>query len=472
MTAWIANYARTIRPIRALRMLGLVALLCAPLALPAHGAPAQVAERYQNPVHAEDFADPFVLRSGGIWFAYSTHRGIANIQIFSSVDLVHWQTVGTALPFLPSWANGPRVWAPTVLARPGHHVLYYAVQERASGHFCVSAATSTSGPQGPFFDESTRPLVCQHERGGTIDPSVFTERDGRAFLLFKSEGIVHREPTRLWAAPLDGAGLRLTRAPTELLHTEQAWEEPIIENPAMAYGDGRYFLFYAANRWETAAYATGFAVCSSPLGPCHRPTQAPVLASANGAAGPGGADFFTDAAGELWISYHAWTAPRVGYPAGGSRSLRIDRVTFALGRPWIDGPSTDLREFAHHPGPPARLAKAQPTSAPPVASPGAATAATADVAPAASPVQAATPAPAATTAAPAAIPTGPETDRASAGVDGPAPSRSGARGPAAALAGVLAASVGIVSARQLVEATSSGRKRTRTSDLARVKRAL
>jgi hypothetical protein len=338
-----------------------VALLVALLALRAPGATAEDGASYQNPVHAEDFADPFVLRSGSLWFAFSTHRGLANIQIFSSADLEHWQSVGTALPFLPGWAEGPWVWAPAVLARSGHHVLYYSVRERATGKFCVTAATSTTGPQGPYFDGSSGPLVCQRDRGGTIDPSVFTEPDGRAFLLYKSEGIAGREPTRLWSAPLDDAGLRLAGWPVELLHTEQPWEQPIIENPAMARGDGRYFLLYSASDWSTARYATGYAVCDSPMGPCRRPAHGPVLASANGATGPGGADFFTDTDGGLWIAYHAWTGSRVGYQSGGSRSLRIDRVTFARGRPWIDGPSTGVRLFAHRPvPPPLRVAPVRP----------------------------------------------------------------------------------------------------------------
>jgi hypothetical protein len=417
-------------------------------------APAQVVDRYQNPVYAEDFADPFVLRAGRVFFAYSTHQGLANIQILSSPDLVRWQSVGTALPFLPFWAEGPNVWAPTVLARSGHHVLYYAVREVRSGRFCVSVATSDAGPQGPFFDRSSEPLVCQRDRGGTIDPSTFTRADGRAFLLFKSEGIAGREPTRLWSAPLDATGLHLAGRPTELLHTEQPWEQPIIENPAMAYGGGRYFLFYSANRWQTAGYATGYAVCDSPLGPCRRPARPRVLSSANGAVGPGGADFFTDTAGDPWVAYHAWSGSRIGYPAGGSRSLRIDRVTFAQGRPWIDGPSTDVRPFSLHPGPP-RAVPSHPASGAPSAPPPPTPAASAGAPPpAASATATATPAggPAALPVTPGAVPAVEPADgaeRDALAPRGDPASRSPSRTGPAALAAVLAASVAAAGALHL-----------------------
>ena len=87
---------------RTLRLLASAGSLVAALALGGPRATADDGASYQNPVHAQDFADPFVLRSGSLWFAFSTHRGLANIQIFSSADLEHWQSVGTALPFLPS----------------------------------------------------------------------------------------------------------------------------------------------------------------------------------------------------------------------------------------------------------------------------------------------------------------------------------------------------------------------------------
>lgn len=44
------------------------------------------------------------------------------------------------------------------------------------------------------------------------------------------------------------------------------------------------------------------------------------------------ASFFRDVAGNLWIAYHAWTEPVVGYP-GGKRSLHLARVRWEEGAP-------------------------------------------------------------------------------------------------------------------------------------------
>ena len=80
----------------------------------------------------------------------------------------------------------------------------------------------------------------------------------------------------------------------------------IIENPSMVRFEGRWFLLYSGNRWQTTSYAVGYASCSGPLGPCTRGPNNPILRSAHGRLGPGGADALVDARGRLVAGYHAW----------------------------------------------------------------------------------------------------------------------------------------------------------------------
>jgi hypothetical protein len=99
---------------------------------------------------------------------------------------------------------------------------------------------------------------------------------------------------------------------------------------------GTWHLLYSANRWNSADYATGYAQCSSPLGPCRKTSPTPLMMSAGDTAGPGGAETFTDRSGRRWLAYHAWSAERIGYRKGGVRSLRLERLeltggTLALG---------------------------------------------------------------------------------------------------------------------------------------------
>ena len=97
--------------------------------------------------------------------------------------------------------------------------------------------------------------------------------------------------------------------------------------------------------WETCLtesheYAVVYAICDSVIGPCMKPLKKPLFAYKGKVMGPGGQDFFTDTQGNLWIAYHGRTFPDVGYP-GGSRSLRIDRLSFVDGQPVINGPTED-----------------------------------------------------------------------------------------------------------------------------------
>jgi beta-xylosidase len=288
---------------------------------------AAVAPRVLAAGAPTDFPDPFVLRVGATYFAFSTNSGGANVPVMRSTDLVHWARDGDALPALPRWASGGFTWAPSVLARGALFVLYYVVHDPAGHRQCVSRAVSAR-PEGPYADTSGGPLVCQG-RAGSIDPSPFVDAGGAAFLLWRSEG----RPGRLWSQRLANDGLSLVGPAVPLLVADQPWEAQVIEGPTMARVAGRYWLLYSGNRWDTAAYAEGWALCRGPQGPCQA-GPAPVLASQGPLAGPGGGELFTDAAGGLRLAYHAWTAGAVGYPHG-ARSLHLARVTVAGAQPAV-----------------------------------------------------------------------------------------------------------------------------------------
>ncbi|MEW6154192.1 MAG: glycoside hydrolase family 43 protein [Actinomycetota bacterium] len=289
-------------------------------------------------VHLRDFPDPFVLATAGGYTAYATNGGGENVPAMVSGDLAHWEPVGDVLPRLPAWAQAGFTWAPAVLPRAGHHVLYYTVREPRSGRQCISAAAGP-GPAGPFRDDRAEPLVFQRLLGGSIDPSPFVDDDGTAWLLWKSDDNALGRPSRLWARPLAPDGLAFTGEPAELLRHDQRWERPLIEAPAMVRHDGRCYLFYSANWWESARYGVGYAVGPGPTGPFTKVTTAgPWFAGGDGAAGPGGQELFTDGQGRLRMAFHGWSPDRVGYAQGGARRLHVACVDFdAQGRPVVSG---------------------------------------------------------------------------------------------------------------------------------------
>lgn len=294
---------------------------------------------YDNPVYAADFPDPYVLRVGENYYAFSTNVGDIHIPTLSAPNLTDWRFVGDALPQLPAWAAQTTglTWAPSVLPRADGYVLYYTTRHAASGRQCISRATSEEAT-GPYVDRSTEPLICQPALGGSIDPSPFVDEDGTAYLLWKNDGNCCGLPVSLWIQLLSDDGLQLQGEPSELIERDLLWELPLIENPTLWEHEGMYYLFYSANWWESRYYAVGYAVCETVTGPCVKPLNVPLFKATDTVLGPGGESLFTDTEGNLWMVYHAWTAPYASYPEG-ARRMYIDPVTFEDGQPVIEGPT-------------------------------------------------------------------------------------------------------------------------------------
>ena len=295
----------------------------------------QVSSNRENSLTG-DFADPFVLRDEHNFYAFATGVAPLNIQLARSHDLAAWTLLGEALPELPSWALKVHglTWAPSALARRDRYILYYTTRDAASGFQCISRAVATN-PEGPYNDDSSGPLVCQVGSSapfcGSIDPSPFLDADGKPYLLWKSDENSNRCRTnpRIWVQALSDDGLTLVGSPQMLLAVDQRWEDTIVEAPSMVLHDGRYFLFYSGNRYESGDYAVGYASCPTLFGLCTKMNVGtPYLMSTGSMRGPGGQELFQDATGEIWMAYHAWTEPKTSYGDGGARSLRIARMAF------------------------------------------------------------------------------------------------------------------------------------------------
>lgn len=304
--------------------------------------PSLTGPSYTNPVYDSDFPDPHVVRVDDAYYAYATDTGTSNVPVIRSTDLAAWEQVGDALPGLPAWAqpNFGNTWAPSVIQIGDSFVLYFVSRDKVADKQCIGVGVAEV-PEGPFRDESDEAFICQADLGGSIDPFAFQDVDGKLYLYWKNDGNCCGKPVGLWVQRLSDDGLTLRGEPVELIRRDQAWEIPLIENPAVIERDGQYYLFYSANWWESQDYAVGYAVCETATGPCVKPQEGPIFQKTDEVRGPGGEAFVTDTYGNLWMTYHAWTGADVGYPRG-KRSLRIDPVSFdADGVPVINGPTSD-----------------------------------------------------------------------------------------------------------------------------------
>ena len=296
--------------------------------------------RFTNPVYAANFPDPGVLKVGETYYAYGTNDGVRNVPLLTSTDLVRWSEPTEALPELGSWVTAGFTWAPEVARiADDRHAMYYTARSTETNLQCVGAAVASS-PEGPFVDESDEPLICEADEGGSIDASPFRDADGTWYLHWKNDGNHIGVPTHLYGQRLSDDGARLVGDRVKLLTNHAPWHGKVIEAPQMHRRDGRYYLLYSANAYDSDAYAVGYARCDGPLGPCRDAAENPILTSAKGAAGPGHCSMVVGPDGNDWLLYHAWPPDAIGSEDPG-RTMWLDRVEWTDGKPVVRGPTAD-----------------------------------------------------------------------------------------------------------------------------------
>ena len=221
-----------------------------------------------QPVIARDFPDPAVLAVGSNYYAYSTASNYGNqvlhvpVQRSSALN-GKWTELGDAMPQLPPWVakNGAAatVWAPEVAARSdGSFILYFTARSGSNNVQCVGVALASS-PRGPFRSVGTGPLVCRPEDVDTIDPSAFTDSDGKQYLLYTSG----RGKATIWIQQVSVDGITPIGDRHALITADRPEEGNIVEAPAMVKHGNRYVLFYSGNAFNSGRYFVNYASSTS-----------------------------------------------------------------------------------------------------------------------------------------------------------------------------------------------------------------
>lgn len=157
-----------------------------------------------NPIVKTAFTpDPAGYVDGDFFYLFTGHdeptaRGYKMLdwQVFRTKDMKTWEDLGRVLDLRNTfkWAKPNGAWASQAIKRNGKWFWYCAVF-RQGGESCVAVATADK-PEGPWSDALGKPLV---EGYGYIDPSVFVDDDGQAWLFWGNCG---GDPG-CWYAPLE-----------------------------------------------------------------------------------------------------------------------------------------------------------------------------------------------------------------------------------------------------------------------------
>lgn len=285
----------------------------------------------------QNFPDPAIILVDSTYYAYATTTGGSSMPVMTSTDLKTWIARGDALGSRPSWSHVPwNIWAPTVVELPtGKFLAAFASRSGGGGRRCIAIATADS-PLGPFNSVGSEPFVCEPDPNGALDPFLIVDDANVPWLIWKNEGVPPGHPTlasrrtAFWSRALTGTGTawRTDSSVNFLMETTERvrpWQGVLVENPAMVAWEGSYLLFYSANQWDSIHYATGWARCETPAGPCIEPVTEPLLVSNAERNGPGGPAPFVDLDGALRLGYHGWNPPYTSYPSS-QRDLFIDAL--------------------------------------------------------------------------------------------------------------------------------------------------
>ncbi|GIF51393.1 hypothetical protein Afe04nite_59320 [Asanoa ferruginea] len=296
--------------------------LAGPLALLCVLTAAPTTARADNPIVQTIYtADPAPLVYNGRIYLYtghdedgSTYFTMKQWRVYSSADLVNWTDHGSALSLTTfAWADA-NAWAGQVVARNGRFYWYVPVRNRATGGMAIGVAVADS-PTGPFADALGRPLV----ENGEIDPTVFVDDDGQAYLYWGNP--------RLWYVRLNADMTSFSGSPTQIPLTTSGFgtrtgdaNRPTLyeEGPWVYKRGGLYYNVFAA---KCCSEFIGYSTAPGPTGPwTYRGTVMPTQGSSF-TNHPGVIDFN----GGSYFFYHNGALPGGG---GYTRSVAVERFAY------------------------------------------------------------------------------------------------------------------------------------------------
>ncbi len=185
---------------------------------------------YRNPVLRGCHPDPSVLRVGEDYYLVnSSFVFFPALPVYHSRDLVHWREISHAVHDLESSGlaglpGGFGYWAPDISFFQGKYWVV-ATLRRNTKPYRLQMITSAADPRGPWDPPKFLPL-------DGIDPSLFTDKDGRRYILLNPGAMI---------AEINDTGELLSKP--RLLSFGSAHIKP--EGPHLVRKDEWYYLFLA-----------------------------------------------------------------------------------------------------------------------------------------------------------------------------------------------------------------------------------
>lgn len=200
-------------------------------------------------------ADPAPMVYNDTVFLYTTHDEddaegfkMQDWLLYTSTDMVNWTDHGVVASLKSfDWVkrdNG--AWAEQVVERNGKFYMYCPIHGNEIG------VLVSDSPYGPFKDPLGKPLVWQKEHWDDIDPTVFIDEDGQAYMYWGNPNCYY--------VKLNEDMISYSGDIVKLKETPEHYQE----GPWFYKRNGHYYLAFAST---CCPEGIGYAMSDSPTGP-------------------------------------------------------------------------------------------------------------------------------------------------------------------------------------------------------------
>ena len=216
-------------------------------------------------------ADPAPMVHEGIVYLYTGHDEdnapnnrylMHDYRCFTSTDMVNWTDLGMVLDIhkVFTWSGGDANAAQCIYRNGKFY--YYVSTANTKGPSGVALGVAVSdSPTGPFKDPLGKALVTNNQttyarhNWDDLDPSVFIDDDGRAFLYWGNNAC--------YFAELNEDMISLKSDISAVPLNEETFGPDFEEAPWLYKRNNMYYLIYASGLPESIGYSTS----NSPTGP-------------------------------------------------------------------------------------------------------------------------------------------------------------------------------------------------------------
>lgn len=200
-------------------------------------------------------ADPAPMVYNDTVFLYTTHDEddaegfkMQDWLLYTSTDMVNWTDHGVVASLKSfDWVkrdNG--AWAEQVVERNGKFYMYCPIHGNGIG------VLVSDSPYGPFKDPLGKPLVWQKEHWDDIDPTVFIDEDGQAYMYWGNPNCYY--------VKLNEDMISYSGDIVKLKETPEHYQE----GPWFYKRNGHYYFAFAST---CCPEGIGYAMSDSPTGP-------------------------------------------------------------------------------------------------------------------------------------------------------------------------------------------------------------